>query len=488
MAGFADLFYLGQADPAKQLAMALAGRAAQPPGGPAPAAAPPAGPAPADGGAPAAPAAAPAAPVAPGAPASPGSPPQPTVLQSSPDMSASYAQLANPPNLMSLYLQMQAKQSAEDGINRGLALITANHSPPSMREAIMQSAGGGGPDAGQTVNNLLGLYQGQQQMGAQQDLLSQAPAIASKLNLPESVVRDMILQGKGPDLVAKMEPTDQQRNIAAEHDAFIKSGGSEDDWKNNYLPMIITGGLPGMTGDMKSMAFARTQWQNDPANKGRPMPSYLTDPTRWSLYNKDLTDAKGGFNGMNQALGSYVDDLSDVANSKELPNLAGKPFVGALASAVPGTDAYNLLTKMQGLQGTSKAIAARGGPKGVGQNLAILGANTEDLTNLGINDYTGSVIQPRMKNALTAQANAYGAAGRLADIPGYLKPYLDPMYQSGGDLDPGGPVGKTVQPNKDLKQPNAATLAKFQNDMEHLGPKAAIQHLKDQGFDTSGLE
>src|SRR5580698_10215408 len=181
MAGFADLFYLGRPDPARQLAAMLSGQQqpGPPPGAPpAGAAPPPVDPnAPAPGAQPVA-AAAPAG--APGATQNPApgdaaqhAPTVPNVLKSTPDMSQSYQQLANPPNLMSLYLQMQQKQSAEDGINRGLALITANHSPPSMREAIMQSMTGGQSDTGQTVNNLLGLYQGQQQMAATQNLLGQ---------------------------------------------------------------------------------------------------------------------------------------------------------------------------------------------------------------------------------------------------------------------------------------------------------------------------
>jgi hypothetical protein len=116
-----------------------------------------------------------------------------------------------------------------------------------------------------------------------------------------------------------------------------------------------------------------------------------------------------------------------------------------------------------------------------------LGANTEDFTNLGIKNYTDEVIAPRIKNALTAQANAYGAAGRLADMPGYLQPYLDPMYHPGGDLDPGGNF-KTVKPNKDLTQPTAEDLAAFKNDLEHYGPTIAIKHFKAQGFDTSSVE
>ena len=136
----------------------------------------------------------------------------------------------------------------------------------------------------------MSLHSAMQQQGRDAGhMLAHADEYDAKLGLPPGTARDMILAGKGPDLVAKMEPTDQQQNIQAEHDAFIKGGGSEDDWTKNYLPMIITGGIPGMTGDMKSMAVARTQWQQDPANAGRPMPPYLTDPTKWSLYNKDLT-------------------------------------------------------------------------------------------------------------------------------------------------------------------------------------------------------
>ena len=238
---------------------------------------------------------------------------------------------------------------------------------------------------------------------------------------------------------------------------------------------------------MKSMNVARTQWLNDPANKGRPMPGYLTDATKWGIYSKDLGDAKGSFNGMNQGLGSFIDDLGEVANSKELPNVAGKPFAGALASAIPGTDAYTLLNKMKGLGGTAKSLAARGGPKGVGQNLASLGANPDDFTDLGVKDYGENIIAPKMRTALTAQANAYGAAGRLSDMPHYLDQYLDEMYKPGGDLDPGGGT-KQFTVNKDLKQPNATTLAAFKNDLEHRGPKAAIANLKSQGFDTSSLE
>src|SRR5215469_4476708 len=163
-----DLLYMlsGQPDPARQIAQALDPLSQPGPqpaaqGGAGPGSGPPSspagGPAPAQGGN-----------SYPGQPQPPGSAPQPMAYQSSPDMAASNQQLANPPNLMSLYLQLAQRQQANDQISRGLALIAANHSAPGMRNAIMQSAMGGGMDAGQTMNNLMNIYSMQQGMQIRQ--------------------------------------------------------------------------------------------------------------------------------------------------------------------------------------------------------------------------------------------------------------------------------------------------------------------------------
>jgi len=488
MAGFANLFYFGQPDPAQQLARMLSGQQ-QPPG--APGAAPPNGPAPgpADGAAPT-----PPPPVAPGSPAPPGSAPIPTALQSTPDMSQSYAQLANPPNIMSLYVQMAQRDQAMAGINSAFAQIAANHSPPSMRNAIMQNANAGAGDAGAMVGNLMSLRQGMQQQAATQALLAQAPQIAQKLNMDEGIVRAQIMAGRGDELVQALEPTTATRDIQAKHDMFIKSGGMEDDWKANYLPMILAGGIPGMTGDQHSMMLARTQWNNDPANAGKPTPGYLSDPEKWKIFNQDLTDAKQQFGGLNQSLGKFVGDMSEVANNPSLDKITGSTggiLTGTFEGLLPG-EVNNLKTAMTGLSNEAKDMASRGGPKGVGQNIKTLGSSPEDFTNASLTNYRDTVIAPRMRQALTAQANAYGASGQANAMPGYLRPYLDQsLYGPGGELDIGGSP-KTVTPDtgpdgKPLKQPNAATVSAFKNDMEHYGPKVALEHLKAQGFDTSTL-
>ena len=505
MPGFANLFYLGQPDPAQQLARLLSGQQPQgaPPQGPGPGPAPPAGPGPTPAAGPGpAPAAGPgdgsAAPnPSPGDPAPPNSQPQPQSLQSTPQMNASYQTLANPPNIMSLYVQMAQRDQAMQGINSAFAQIAANHSPPSMRSAIMQNAQGGG-DAGGMVGNMMSLYQQQNQMAAQQSLLAQAPAIAAKLGMDEGTVRAEIMAGRGPDLVKSMEPTTETRDIQAKHDMFIKGAvaqgqdpqAAEQDWQKNYLPLVISGGIPGMTGDMKSMMVARTQWMNDPANAGRPMPGYLTDATKWGIYSKDLGDAKGSFNGMNQALGDFVNHAGDIAADPELANVTGSTANALKArNAFSGTDAYNLVAKMKQLGADAKAMGSRGGPKGVGQNLATLGSNPEGFTDFGVTNFGEDQIAPKIRTALQAQANAYGAAGQLAQMPHYLDQYLDPMYKPGGDLDPGGGT-KQFTPSKDpnIKQPTAQDLDVFKHNLEHYGPKRAIAQLKADNIDTSSLE
>ena len=501
MAGIANLIWglSGQPDPSRQLAAMLAGQQPQPQGAPPTGAAPPATSPPGPGGAAAVPpgAAAPgAAPVpSPGDPPPPGSPPQPMASQSTPQMNSAYQTLSNPPNIMSLYLQMQQRDQAMAGFNSGLALIAANHSPPSMRQAIMESANAGQEDAGQTVGNLMSLHTAMTQQGATQDMLAHASDWDTKLGLPPGTSRDMILAGKGPDLVAKMEPTDEQRNLQAKHDMFIKNGGSESDWQSTYLPMIMMGGIPGMSGDTRGRMQALVQWNKDPANANKPPPGYLTDDGKWKIYTQDLSDAKQQFGGVNDSLGKFVGDMSDVANNPSLDKITGSTggiLTGTVEGLVPG-EVNNLKTAMGGLAAEAKDMSSRGGPKGVNQNLKTLGSSPDDFTNGSLTDYRDTVIAPRMRAALQAQANARGAAGMAngADTPGYLQHYMDPMYKAGGELDIGG-APKSLTPDlgpngKPLPQPDAAHMQDFWTALEHRGPKFALDNLKNAGFDTSSL-
>jgi hypothetical protein len=501
MAGFADLFYLGRPDPARQLAAMLSGQQ-QPGAPPAGAAPPPVDPnAPAPGAQPVA-AAAPAG--APGATQNPApgdaaqnAPTVPNVLKSTPDMSQSYQQLANPPNLMSLYLQMQQKQSAEDGINRGLALITANHSPPSMREAIMQSMTGGQSDTGQTVNNLMSLYQGQQQMAANQQLLAQAPDIAAKLGLPLAVVEARIRAGGGADLVKSMEPTTEMRDIQSKHDMFIKGGGTEDDWQRNYLPFIISGGAGGGDATTKSWQTDRIMWDRD--HPGQPYPWGDNNPSSYGLWKaqqgemvKDQEDARNKLhNGYEQNITDLRSHLANVIGLKPGgdPNNPddydpGKQALLKSALSKPGAQAYlsadpkDLSTQALGaaLSPDEKAVLdeirdttdpkqlfgtlnTRAPKRGVSDVTAI-GSGLTSMQNIrqGPDRYLDAV-KSTIGATDKALGNGYGAAGEAENAPDYTKSLIDDAYLPNGSLYPFGKKTQPMSPDQ-IKQAQTAIAAR----------------------------
>ena len=514
MPGLADLLFLGQPDPARQLALALAGRQQPqiPPG------APPPGPGPAGPGpAPNAPAPnaqpvnadpnAPAPNPAPGAPPPPGSPPQPTALQSTPDMSASYSTLANPPNLMSLYLQLQQRQAASDQINRGLALITANHSPPSMREAIMQSMTGGGQDAGSTVNNLMSLYQGQQQMAAQQQLMAQAPDIAAKLGLPVAVVQARIAAGGGADLVKSMEQTTEQRNVQWEHDQFIKGGGDEATWQRDYLPMIISRGMPGASDPMWQVYRTERQHalETDP---NTPFPNYADwTAQRQATANADLQKKQAQtqalknlptYDGALTSLQATVNDVFNPDNKKDLDaisKVAAMPVIGrqimeaaqdpdkASVLAQLGASAgltppqIELIRKLHELSGTDLRQLTAADPNRA-QDLLPIGSVLPGLSRF---DLGTAALQKRgaaLADAIgTARANAHGAAGNLANMPDELRLKMDPSYGWGGSNFSGTGAAMTT-----------AEIADAQDDMKTEPKKDVIRYWRAKGKITTPIE
>ena len=335
MPGLADLLYLGQPDPARQLAALLAGRQqaqGAPPGPAGPAPAPPNPNAPAPDAQPVS--AAPGA-GAPGAPPPPGSPPQPAALQSTPDMSQSYQQLANPPNIMSLYMQMDARNRASDQINRGFALIAANHSSPAMAQAIMQSVGGG-PDAGQQANNLMSIYQGQQQMAAQQQMLGQASEIAQKTGYPEAFVRAEIMAGRGNELMRGMQAPEAIRSLQWARKIYKDEhpNATQDEIEAAVPMAMYTGGGGGGDATQQSWLHARSlvppsEWGDHPE---------FSDALTYGLYVQDqkkrqeATDASAA--GFGQYHGGLMDVRGKVASIQSNPELDKVLQSPALLAAV----------------------------------------------------------------------------------------------------------------------------------------------------------
>ena len=506
MPGLADLLYLGQPDPSRQLAAMLSGQ--QPLGAAPPAAAPPT----ATGAAAADPNAQPANPVAPGATPPPNSPPVPTSLQSTPDMQSSYQALANPPNIMSLYIQMQQRQSASDQINRGLALIAANHSPPSMRESIMQSMTGGGTDAGQMVGNLMSLHSAMQQQAATQDMLKNADAYDAKLGYPPGTARDMILAGRGSELISEMKPTDMARNYAWAHDTYAKAhpGATPDEIDEGAQSILLgMGGMGGGDADTKSWRAAKIQWDQNPATKGTPYPwgtGADDNPTRfraWSgsqveadkslasdqaeasklgpQYRSNLEGARGRVAGI---LGIQADGSIDPAREAQLKNLLGTDMAQKFVNADPtkqGTWDQDLATWWGGLSADDRTLLTQirdatdektllGGlktraPKRGQSDASDIGVGLSGMRNVtqGYDDWvTGA--KNTLKAIDTATMNSFGAQGtpeqaedyaRKHGLPNEAPTLMDDNYVSGGSMYPKGKLtGAMTQPQFD-----AATAA-----------------------------
>ena len=126
----------------------------------------------------------------------------------------------------------------------------------------------------------------------QSQMLAQSPQIAQKLNMDEGIVRSTILAGRGNELVQALEPTTRRRATSRpKHDIYVKGATSklqgqdpataEANWQKYWMPLIMTGGIPGATGDTRSRIEALGKYTADPANPGKDPPGYLTDDGKW---------------------------------------------------------------------------------------------------------------------------------------------------------------------------------------------------------------
>lgn len=470
---------------------------------------------------------------APGAPPPPGSPPQPTALQSTPDMSASYQTLANPPNLMSLYLQLQQRQSASDQINRGLALITANHSPPSMREAIMQSLTGGGQDAGSTVNNLMSLYNAQTQMGATQQMLANADAMDAKLGLPPGTSRAEILAGRGPDLVKSMEPTDMAKNYAWARKTYSDAhpGASPDDIEQGAQGILMgMGGMGGGDSATRSWRAAKIQWDQNPATKGTPYPwgaGADDNPTAFASWQgaqkaqetkqtEDQQEAAGKLPTYVQNLTGARKKLTDILGvtgtddqghpimdpDREalLKSVIGNPFAQSYVNGEPGvgrewTAWWSGLNdaQKQVLNDIKEATDPNTLIGGIGKRAPKRGAaDVNDITSglSGMHDVTKNYghwaqgVLDTIGSIDTATGNAYGASGQVDQAPENVKDLIDPTYLYGGKLYPKGQHPLPIPPDQ---LASAQQQIKAADNPEEMRQKL-ITHFRARNFDPTPLK
>ena len=446
-------------------------------------------------------------------------------------MAQSYQQLAQP-NLMNLYLQLQQRDQAMQGFNSGLALIAANHSPPSMRQAIMESANAGAGDAGTTVNNLMSLHGAMQQQAATQQLLSQAAAMDQKLGLPPGTSKAEILAGRGPDLVKALEPTDMARNYAWAHDTYAKAhpGASPEEIEEGAQGLLM--GMSGGGGDAatRSWRAAKIQWDANPSTKGTPYPwgvgaddnpssfaSWQTiQKTQETAQTQDQTEAASklptyvqNLNGARKKLTDIlgvtgVDDqghaVLDPAREALLKSVIGNPFAQSYVNGEPGvgrewTAWWSGLSQdqKQVLNDIKEATDPNTLIGGIGKRAPKRGAaDVNDITSglSGMHDVTKnyghwlSGALDTIGSIDTATGNAYGASGQADQAPENVKDLIDPTYLYGGKL---YPKGQHPLPIPADQLASAQQQIKNADNPEDMRQKL-ITHFRARNFDPTPLK
>jgi hypothetical protein len=445
----------------------------------------------------------------PGGPGGPApAPPQVQAYQSAPDM-------------QQLYLKFAQQQQADEQFNRGLGLLAASTYPGRHPEMIMNAMTGNTADPGALFGNIMKIQGYQQQQKQYEAFVNSAPDIAKQIDPSGGFTPNEVL-AMGPDSVRTALglriPPDALRTRNAFKQQFITDHANDPDPANpgqklgaagagtlfeqqNPMSLTMAGAAGGGADPQRvQMQADLNDWQRN--NPTKPVP--FNDVNSWQLWKArtqqetaNRTLASQQFHDLDANLGNYVSTLSSVANDPKLTDAkAGGVLNGGMWGMVKGnvlpatSDAYPLYTKINNLQEQTKALAEQGGSLTKG-SLLPLGPAAADLTKYGLSedDYRKDVIAPLMKQTLTAQANNWGASGRTDEMPGYLKPYLDPIYQQNGQLYVKSPYAKAApQPQQGMAPLTPKDQAQFKELMETYGPQKALEIFRGEKKDTSSLE
>jgi hypothetical protein len=317
-------------------------------------------------------------------------------------------------------------------------------------------------------------------------------------------VRARILAGQGGDLVRNMEATPEQRNVQWEHDQFIKGGGDEATWQRDYLPMIISRGMPGASDPMWQVYRTERQHalETDP---NTPFPNYADwTAQRQASANADLQKKQAQTQSIKDrpAYDASLVDLRtrasavlDDANQKDLDAISKLPSDAINAVLEPGraSDLAQFLASkgLPGLTGTQIDLIrslhelstsnmhdlAASNPNraqdlvSIGQNLAGLGRFDIGVAGLKKN------AQTFIDNIDRARGNAWGATGDLANMPDELRLKMDPSYGWGGSNFSGTGAAMTK-----------AEIADAQDDMKTEPKKDVIRYWRAKGKITTPIE
>ena len=364
----------------------------------------------------------------------------------------------------------------------------------------------------QQVGNIMSLYNAQQQMGAQQQLLAQAPEIAAKTGLPEGVVRAEILAGRGAELVKGLEaiserreasnlPTEQIRTLTQARDLYRKSHPSATyEEVEAAVPTGLFVGSQG--GDAVTQSWLKARAQIPPAEW--PDHPELKDALTYGLFVQDQKKRQDNVDASAATFGQYHGGLMDVRgkvaaiqSNPELQSVLQNPaLVAAVKAQREGTfkgdiagwlaqnhykpEQMQLVNDILDLSDPDyiKALQGKASATTQGDVLPITTALSA-LGRLGTapKQY-GGMLTGALDAVDNADANAFGASGQLDLIDDDEKrKRVSSAYLPGGASFVGR--GKPMPPDE---------IAAAKESMKDTPKATVIDLYRRHGYNTKPIE
>jgi hypothetical protein len=363
---------------------------------------------------------------------------------------------------MSLYAQLYERDRADDQFNRGIALMASHFASPESARQIMGSVSGSTDPSGM-VGNLMSLYSAQQQMGAQQAMLGQAPAIAAKLGMDEGVVRAEIMAGRGPDLVKSLEPTDTMRNYQQARTMLQQAGVPADQIDTYTRPMLLgAGSNPAMAEYIQRIAEAQhsgTMAQHPELAGGFYTWQKNVDAQQAQTLDKQkqINDAQGQFGAINGVLtnmqatterlqkaydGGQLDKLFSGVPQDIIKGAATNPVMSTVNNIVSwwggqdvtlsAEDKNNLKDILELSQTPMQSLTATS-PRHLAPQLGTIGTALGPIADIGRGkEGWGAKLDDLHNQILNGEADLYGGSGQTP--PDNLKLRMNPIYAAGGSM------------------------------------------------------
>lgn len=470
MAGIADLFYMGQPNPATQIAAALGNG---PTGHPNPMVAGAGGPS--------------ATGAAPGAPTAGAAPPQPQAYTSPPELSNAYSRLADPNQLMGLYLQLSQRQQAQEGINRGIGMMLAGLAQPRDRAIMVNASQGMVPDAGAQMGDLMKIYSFDYQLQRQRALERAAPQLAAQTGIPvDAIMAD-------PEIVKSIAVA--QAGLSGDPTVQAQTR-DRNQWLKQNAELDASGNVKrdaSGTPILKSGAVMPEKFTN--------IETYKADvgATAAEAHQRTL-DLEAGAKAFPEAHADYQQTEDILKWLKEHPEAtAAAVHEGSWATGRLGQLRANLGNLPPDTAAAAGYLAQLQGKlygegwKGRGGRLSQLEAGkiSEGFSQFNNPALPDEQITQQVSNLYDrtrkAHSNIFGIGG--AATPSEYYGIMDPQYKPGGKFyngatDAGGGGSDTASSGKQL---SADELQQAKDLIARDGREAVIAHLKAKGYDTSGL-